>query len=59
MVRINKWFMKSERAYLKKLAQREIGEEEFYEREIKYTKKKKVSKNIKKIKKENWDEKQR
>jgi hypothetical protein len=48
--------MKSERAYLKKLAQREMGEEEFYEKERKFTKKKMVVKKPKKIKNNKWDE---
>jgi hypothetical protein len=41
---------------LKKLAKREIGEEEFYEKEIKFTKKKMVTKKPKKIKNNKWDE---
>ncbi len=48
--------MKSERAYLKKLAQREMGEDEFYEKERKFTKKKMVIKKPKKIKNNKWDE---
>lgn len=55
---INRVDMKSERAYLKKLAQREIGEDEFYEKERKFTKKKMVIKKPKNIKKDKWDEKE-
>ena len=47
--------MKSEKAYLKKLAYKEIEEDEFYEREIKFNKKKKASKGSKKNKWENKD----
>jgi hypothetical protein len=50
--------MKSERAYLKKLAKMEIGEDEFYEKERKFTKKKMVVKKPKNIKKDKWDEKE-
>jgi hypothetical protein len=50
--------MKSERAYLKKLAQREIGEDEFYEKERKFTNKKMVVKKPKSIKKDKWNEKE-
>ena len=50
--------MKSERAYLKKLVKREIGEEEFYEKEIKFAKKKMVTKKPKNIKKDKWNEKE-
>lgn len=49
--------MKSEKAYLKKLAYKEIEEDEFYEREIKFSKKKKTSKSIKKNKNSKWDNK--
>jgi hypothetical protein len=47
--------MKSERAFLKKLAQMEIGEDEFYEKELKFTKPKKVNNKAKHIKKE-WND---
>lgn len=47
--------MKSERAYLKKLALREIEEDEFYEKEYKFNKKKKAGKKIKKLKLNKWD----
>lgn len=46
--------MKGERAFLKKLAQREIGEDEFYEKEIKFSKSKKISTKPKRNKAE-WD----
>lgn len=46
--------MKGERAFLKKLAQNEIEEDEFYEREIKYNKSKKSTEGKKKLKNK-WD----
>lgn len=46
--------MKGERAFLKKLAQNEIGVEEFYEKEQKYTKVKKNTDSKKKLK-NSWD----
>ena len=42
--------MKSERAYLKKLAQKVVEEDEFYEREVKFSKPKKVVPKVKKSK---------
>jgi hypothetical protein len=46
--------MKSERAYLKKLAQNVVGEDEFYERELKFSKPKKSVPKVKKSK-NNWE----
>jgi hypothetical protein len=42
--------MKSERAFLKKLAQNEIEVDEFYEKELKYSKIKKNTDSKKKLK---------
>lgn len=47
--------MKSERAYLKKLAQNVVGEDEFYERELKSSKGKKIVPKVKKSK-NNWND---
>lgn len=46
--------MKGERAFLKKLAQNEIGADEFYEKELKYSKIKKNTESKKKLKSK-WD----
>jgi hypothetical protein len=46
--------MKGERAFLKKLAQNEIGVDEFYEKELKYSKTKKNPESKKKLKSK-WD----
>lgn len=48
--------MKSERAYLKKLASKEINEDEFYEKQRKFTKKKMITKKPKKGNKNKYDE---
>lgn len=47
--------MKSERAYLKKLAQNQIGEDEFYEKQIKTIRSKKIVPKLKKSKNK-WNE---
>jgi hypothetical protein len=46
--------MKGERAFLKKLAQNEIAADDFYEKEIKYNKVKKITESKKKFKSK-WD----
>jgi hypothetical protein len=48
--------MKSEKALLKKLAQSELDVEEFYEKDYKLNKSKKVTNKFKKVKRNDWNE---